>query len=70
MSVDDRTRLRFVRPLCLSSGSTAGELEDIFCTSSGVGISDAGGPFWPGMPGLGISTVEEDDRKLSASVCL
>ena len=54
MSGHDRTVLYLLRPLILSSGPTAGELEDICCTSSGVGIQDAGGPLGLGIPGLGI----------------
>ena len=58
MSVDNRTHLCLPRPLNVCSGSTAGELEDVCCTSSGVGANDAGGPFGLGIPGLGISTEE------------
>ena len=69
MSVEDRTVLYLPRPLNLSSGSAAGELEDICCTSSGVGINDAGGPFGLGMPGLGISTEEGDGIDAVAGGC-
>ena len=44
----------------LSSGSAAGEVEDICCTSPGVGMKDAGGPLGVGAPGLDISTAEGD----------
>ena len=60
MSVADRMVLYFPLLLILSLGSTAGELEDICCTSPGVGIKDAGGPFGVGAPGLDISTAEGD----------
>ena len=69
MSVDDRTVLYLPRPLTLSSGSTAGELEDICCTSPGVGMKDDGGPLGFGMPGLGISTEEGDGIDAVAGGC-
>ena len=63
------TRLYLPRPLNVSSGSTAGELEDICCTSSGVGMNDAGGFFGLGIPGLGISAEEGDGIDAVAGGC-
>ena len=59
MSVDDCMVLCLPRSLILSSGSTAGELEGICCTSPGVGMNDAGGPLGVGAPGLGMSAEDE-----------
>ena len=56
MSLDDKMVLYFPLLLILSSGPAAGELEDICCTSPGVGMKDAGGPFGLGVACLGIST--------------
>ena len=60
MSVADQMILYFPLSEILSLGSAAGELEDICCTSPGVGVNDARGPLAVGAPGLGISTTEGD----------
>ena len=60
MLVADQMVLYFPLSAILSLGSAAGKLEDICCTSAGVGVKDAGGPLGVGAPGLDISTAEGD----------